>query len=224
MPTSKDPQDETRPPLSREAVLEAALWLASSEGLDGLSMRKLGRVLGVEAMSLYHHVGGKEDVLDGLADRIASRIALPVPGQPWREGMRRRAHSARLVLGEHPWALSLLESRKHPGPASLRYYDAVLGCLRAGGFDVALAAHAFSLLDSYVYGFCLQESKLPLGEGGDLDEAARALGERMPEGELPHLAAMVEHTLRPGYDFGAEFEYGLELILDGLERRLDSGA
>lgn len=196
--------------------------LADEGGLHTLSMRKLGRALGVEAMSLYHHVASKADLLDGLADLIAGKIELPTAGQAWREGMRRRARSAREVFKAHPWALSLLESREHPGPASLRYYDAVLGCLREAGFDVALAAHAFTLLDSFIYGFCLQEQKLPLGEQGDLDQAAATLSAELPGEEFPHLAEMVEHVLRPGYDFGAEFDAGLELILDGLQRARDT--
>src|SRR5215467_11850699 len=150
-----------RAPLSRERVLRAALVIVDKGGLEALTMRQLGRALGVEAMSLYNHVANKEDVLDGLIDLMFSEIDLPCDGGDWKTAMRQRAISAREVLGRHRWAIGLMESRRSPGPATLRHHDAVLACLRQAGFSVEMTAHAYSLLDSYIYGFALQEASLP---------------------------------------------------------------
>lgn len=207
--------------LSREAVLLAASELADREGIDRLSMRRLGQALGVEAMSLYKHVANKDEILDGIVDHVVREIDLPDRGEPWRPAMRRRAVSAFEMFGRHPWALGLMESRKNPGPHSLRYYDAVLRCLREDGFSVALAAHAFSLLDSYVYGFALQHSKLPFETEEELAAIATHILAGMPEEEYPHLHESTrEHVLQPGCSYDAEFAWGLELVLDALERRV----
>ena len=206
-------------PLSRERVLEAAVVFADANGLAALSMRKLGEALGVEAMSLYNHVPNKDALLDGMVDVVFGEVELPAVGSAWREAMRRRAESARQALRRHPWAIGLMESRTSPGPATLRHHDAVIGTLRAGGFSVAMTAHAFSLLDSYVYGFALQEATLPFETGEQTAELAQQIIEQMPAGEYPHLTELaVEHVLQPGYDYGHEFEFGLNLILDGLDR------
>jgi AcrR family transcriptional regulator len=182
-------------------------------------MRKLGAEVGVEAMSLYNHVRDKEDLLDGMVDLVFAEIELPPIERPWREAMRRRAASVRAVLRAHPWAIGLMESRRTPGPATLRHHDAVLGCLRAGGLSVALTAHAYSLIDSYLYGFALQEATLPFDAGPSTAELATGILAGAPPDAYPHLAEFtVEHVLRPGYDFGDEFEIGLDLILDALER------
>jgi AcrR family transcriptional regulator len=141
-----------RTPLTRERVLDAAVALADREGVGSLSMRRLARELGVEAMSLYHHVPGKQALLDGMVDLVFGEIELPAADGDWKAAMRRRAVSAREALGRHPWAISLMESRRTPGPANLRHHDAVLGCLRRAGFPVALTAHAYSILDAYIYG------------------------------------------------------------------------
>jgi AcrR family transcriptional regulator len=208
-----------RRPLSRERVLRAAVDFADANGIDSLSMRKLGEVLGVEAMSLYNHVANKSELLDGMVDIVFAEIRLPAPGRSWRTEMRERAASARAVLSRHRWAIGLMESRTSPGPATLRHHDAVLGTLRGGGFSIAMAAHAFSVLDSYIYGFALQEANLPFETGEETAALAQAILEHMPADEYPHLAELtVEHVLQPGYDYGTEFEFGLELILDGLER------
>ena len=181
-------------------------------------MRSVGRELGVEAMSLYHHVAGKESLLDGLADWVFARITLPRSGTAWRAEMEERARSARAVLAAHPWGLGLLESRRSPGPATLGHHDAVLGCLRSAGFSVALAAHAFSVLDAYTYGFVLTEVNLPFEAGEAADEFVEGL--RLVEAEHPHLAEMIsEQVTGQSYSYGDEFDYGLELILDGLESR-----
>ncbi|MEM7261479.1 MAG: TetR/AcrR family transcriptional regulator [Planctomycetota bacterium] len=208
--------------LTRDRILETAVALADDEGLEKLSMRRLGQALGVEAMSLYNHVANKSELLDGLIDRVVGEIELPKDDDGWRLAMRKRVNSAYTMLERHPWAIGLMESRTDPGPVTLRYYDSVLGCLRRAGFTVALAGHAFSALDSYLYGFALQHSKGPLRDSEELATVATEIVEQMPAGEFPYLVEFTaEHVLQPGYDFADEFEYGLELILDGLERALD---
>jgi AcrR family transcriptional regulator len=208
-----------RAPLSRDQVLRAAVALADEGGIGALSMRKLGQTLGVEAMSLYNHVASKGDLLDGMIDVVFSEIGLPPEDGGWKRAMRQRAISARKVLGRHPWAIGLMESRRTPGPATLRHHDAVLGCLRAAGFSVEMTAHAYSLLDSYIYGFALQEASLPFGTAEETAQVAQEIAGLMPAGEYPHLAEMATgHVLQPGYQYGDEFEIGLDLILDALER------
>ena len=208
-----------RAALSHDRIVEAASRVADARGLAGVSMRSVGRELGVEAMSLYHHVAGKDALLDALADWIFTRIALPAPHDPWRPAMAARAASARTVLSAHPWALGLLESRRNPGPALLRHHDAVLGSLRRGGFSVALAAHAYSVIDAYVYGFVLTEVNLPFEASEGAEEFVAALG--LVSEEYPHLAEMIgEHVRGREYAYADEFGYGLDLILDGLGERL----
>jgi AcrR family transcriptional regulator len=204
--------------ISREQVLQAAVALADEVGLDALSMRKLGQALGVEAMSLYHHVAGKEDLLDGMIDVVFAGIELPADGH-WKTAMRQRAISARAALSRHRWAIGLMESRTHPGAATLRAHDAVLGCLRKAGFSLELAAHAFSAIDSYVYGFALQERGLPFDTPEETAELAQAMLAQFPVEAFPHLYEFTAgHVMQPGYDYAKEFEFGLDLILDGLER------
>jgi AcrR family transcriptional regulator len=186
-------------------------------------MRKLGDKLGVEAMSLYNHVRNKEDMLDGMVDVVFSEIDLPPGGVDWRSAMRQRAISVRQVLTRHPWANGLMESRTTPGPANLRHHDAVLGSLRSAGFSVEMAAHAYSILDGYIYGFTLTELTLPFRKPGDVARVAGSIMERFRAGEYPHLAEMaVDRAMTPGYSYGDEFEYGLDLILDGIQRAQDS--
>ncbi|MEY9215315.1 TetR/AcrR family transcriptional regulator [Thermobifida halotolerans] len=209
-----------RTPLTRERVLRGAIAVADGSGIDALTMRSLADELGVKPMALYHHVANKQEILDGIIDAVFAEIELPPPGTDWRTALRRRALSARRVLRRHPWAAPLMESRTAPGAATLRQHDAVLGTLRRAGFSVPTAAHAYSLLDSYVYGFALQEAALPFAPETAAD-TGRALLARFPSERYPHLAEMVtEHALRPGYDYGDEFEFGLDLILDGLQRLL----
>lgn len=206
--------------LSRERVLEAANAIADSHGLVGLTMRSLARELGVQPMSLYHHVANKEEILDGLVDVVFTQIDFPADDLDWKRAMRERADSARTVLRRHPWAIGLVESRTTPGLATLQHHDAVIGNLRRAGFSVPMAAHAFALLDSYTYGFALQEANLPFN-GENVAEVANAMIDQIPSDMFPHLAEMAaEHVTRQGYDFGDEFGFGLELILDGLERAL----
>jgi AcrR family transcriptional regulator len=214
-----DPGAEPRVPLSKERVFRAAVLIADGGGVASLTMRKLAEELGVEAMSLYHHVANKSEILDGMVDAVFSEIELPASGAGWKTAMRQRALSAREVLSRHPWAIGLMESRKNPGLATMRHHDAVLGSLRGAGFSIAVAAHAFSVLDSYVYGFLLQELNLPFKTSAELEEMAGSILQQLPADEYPHFTEMiVEHALKPGYSYANEFEFGLDLILDGLER------
>ena len=214
-----------RIPLTRERVLHAAVALADQSGSESLSMRKLGEAVGVEAMSLYHHVANKDDLLDGMIDVVFGEIELPSDCGDWMGAMRQRALSARRVLARHGWAIRFMESRTAPGPSTLRHHDAVLGCLRNAGFSVRLAAHAFSVLDSYIYGFALQERSLPFDTAQQTAERAQEIMARFPVNEYPHLAELTaEHVLQTGYDYGNEFAFGLDLILEGLERANSSAA
>jgi AcrR family transcriptional regulator len=215
----RGPDGGRRGPLSRAQVLEAAVTLADAGGIDGLSMRKLGQALGVEAMSLYNHVASKSDLLDGMVDVVFGEIGLPVSDRGWKQAMRQRAISARGALSRHRWAIGLMESRRSPGAATLRHHDAVLGCLRGAGFSISLSAHAYSLLDSYIYGFALQEAGLPFGNEVESAQVTQEIVGMMPAGEYPYLAEMAAaHVLQPGFQYGREFETGLDLILDALER------
>lgn len=202
-------------------MLRAATSLADTGGIESLTMRRLGEELGVEAMSLYKHVANKDDLLDGMTDGVFAEIGLPDGGTDWRAAMRDRAISVRDVLARHPWATPLMQSRTSPGPATMRHHDTVIGVLRGAGFPVALTAHAFSALDSYIYGFALQQRSLPFETGEQAAEFADAILARFPADEYPHLAELtVEHVLQPGYDYAHEFEFGLDLLLDGLEDAL----
>jgi AcrR family transcriptional regulator len=203
-------------------VLRAAIQLADRDGINSLSMRNLGQEVGVEAMSLYNHVRNKEDVLNGMVDFVFSQIDLPSSGADWTTAMRQRAISARQALLRHPWAIGLMESRVQPGRATLRHHDSVLRNLREAGFSVELAAHAYSVLDSYIYGFTLNELSLPFDTSGGAAEVAGNIFREFLRGEYPYLAEMAtEHAMKPGYDYGDEFVFGLDLILKGLERVQD---
>jgi AcrR family transcriptional regulator len=213
------PAAEPRTPLNKERVLLAAVAFADENGIGSLSMRKLGEALGVEAMSLYNHVANKDELLDGMVDLVFSEIDLPSGGDDWKVAMRRRAISAREVLSRHRWAIGLMESRTSPGPSTLRHHDAVIGNLREAGFSIEMAAHAYSVLDSYIYGFALQEASLPFHTSEETAEVAQSIMAQFPADEYPHLSELtIEHVLKPGYDYGNEYEYGIDLILDGLEK------
>jgi len=210
-----------RPALSPSRIVEAAARVADEGGLRQVSMRNVAAELGVEAMSLYHHLAGKEALLDALADWVFTQIEPPESTEPWREAMTRRAGSARIALAAHPWALGLIESRM-PGPALLTHHDATLGCLLANGFATPMATHAFSAIDAYVYGFVLTEQTVPF-EAGGTEEFAAGIEQFVPAKQYPHLARMLrEQVIGHGYEFADEFDFGLELILDGLQRRLDT--
>lgn len=221
--TQADRSAKPRAPLSRERVLRAALKLADMGGIESLTMRKLGQELQVEAMSLYKYIANKDDLLDGIVDLVFSEIALPSDRADWKTAMRQRAISARDALLRHPWATSLMQARAKPGPATLRHHDAVIGSLRAAGFTVDMAAHAFSVLDGYIYGFALQQVNLPYHTSEENTAFAERILRQLPADEYPYLAEMiVEHALKPAYDYAEEFEFGLDLILDGLQRLRDA--
>lgn len=209
---------QARPGLTPERIVDAAAAVADRSGLAGVSMRTVARELGVEAMSLYHHVANKEALLDALADWVFDRIPLPDEALPWRQALTRRWVDARTTLAAHPWGLVLIESRRSPGPATLRNHDAVLGCLLGAGFPITLAATAFSLLDAYVFGFVLTEQTLPFEAGESAAEFVEALA--LPADDYPHLAAFIAAHVGPDYAHADEFMVGLDLILDGLEQRL----
>lgn len=215
----------TRTPLNRQRVLEAALALVDEGGLGALSMRRLGHALGVEAMSLYNHVANKEEVLDALVDIVFGEIEIVCGEGGWKEAMRRRAISAREVLARHRWAIGLMESRTNPGPSNMRHHEAVLRCLREAGFSVEMAAHAYSALDSYIYGFALQQASLPFDTGEQAAELAETVMRGFPSQEYPYMAEIaVQHVMKPGYSYAAEFEFGLDLLLDGLAAALEAGS
>jgi AcrR family transcriptional regulator len=208
---------QRRVPLTRELVLDTAVALADRRGLESLSMRKLGQELGVEGMALYYHFANKDEVIDGMVDLVFSEIALPPAGVDWKTAMRQRAQSLREVLQRHRWALGLLESRRTPGPANLRHHDAVIGSLRSAGLDMPTIAHAYSLLDSYVYGFALFAMNLPFDPTEEVAELGRATLQAFPADAYPNLVAYIS-AMRPDYNYGDEFEYGLDVVLRGLER------
>jgi len=208
-----------RLPLSRERVLECAVALADESGLSALTIRTLAQSMGTKPMSLYYYVANKDEILDGIVDMVFSEIEPPMPGRDWRGEMQQRSHGVRSALRRHPWAVGLLESRSAPGPATLRHHEATLATLREAGFSVQLTAHAYALLDSYIYGFALQEAALPFEGRDTAAEITNPIMERFATGEYPRMVEIaVEHVLKPGYDFGDEFEFGLNLILDGLNR------
>jgi AcrR family transcriptional regulator len=207
-----------RAPLTRDRVLRAAVDLADREGLGALTMRRLGSELGVEAMSLYKHVANKEAILEGIVEIVIGEIALPDEGANWKEAMRRRAMSAREVYSRHSWAIGLLEGRSTMGPVALDYVNAVLGSLRSAGFSIEDAGHAFWLLDSFVYGHIIHETSLGFDTTAASTEATRSIAEQATTKEYPHLLEIAEHALRNEYSVDIEFEFGLDLILDGLDR------
>jgi AcrR family transcriptional regulator len=213
-PIVEGPKERT--PLSRERVLRGAVTIADETGIGSLTIRSLANHLGVKPMSLYHHVANKDEILDGIVDLVFSQIELPSLESSWRTELYQWAHSARRVLTRNSWAIALLESRATPGPATLRHHDRLIGVLRGGGFSVPMTAHAYALLDSYVYGFALQEAALPFGPE-TVAPVAGSITELFSDGAYPHLVELADqHVLQPGYDFSDEFEFGLQLILDGL--------
>ncbi|MGY1977709.1 TetR/AcrR family transcriptional regulator [Nocardia gipuzkoensis] len=214
---------ETRAPLTRDAVLRAAVRLADEHGLPALSMRRLAQTLGVEAMSLYNHVRNKDDLLDGIADLAVAEMTPPAIGGDWRAALRARSVSAHEVLLRHPWATGLIGTRINVGPAMLRYIDATVGCLRAAGFSLPQADRAWNALDSHLYGFTLQELSFPL-QPSEYASAAQQFLPLIPAGEYPHMHALAQLVIDGKHSGIADFEFGLELILDGLERVLAANA
>jgi len=208
-----------RTPLSRQKVVDAAIALADTAGMDALSMRQLAQRLGVEAMSLYNHVPNKDALIDAMVDDVAGRIALPRPGQPWRAEMAQRARSAHALLLQHPWSPLPMISRMNVGPGMLRYADATHGCLLAAGFDHAAADHARHAMDSHIHGFTLQELHFPL-DRGEYASAAAAFLPMLPADRYPHMHALAGEVIAGRYNGVNDFDFGLQLVLDGLQRLL----
>ena len=209
-----------RPRLDRDRVLRAAVDVADGGGIAALTIRSLADELGVKPMTVYYYVKNKEEILDGIVVIVFGEIELPTVGGDWRRELTRRARSAREVLRRHPWAIPLLESRTSPGPATLRHHDAVLGVLRAGGFSVVHTAHAYALLDAFLYGHAVQEASLPFeGPEGPTEVAPQVVESMSDAGDFPHLTEMMaSYYLRPGYDFADEFQVGLDAVLETLSR------
>jgi AcrR family transcriptional regulator len=204
-------------PLSRERIVTTAVSLADADGFASLSMRNIAEDLGAGTMALYRHVANKEALLDDMVDVVFNEMYPPAIGGRWKHELRERGLSARSALQRHPWAVGLMETRMHPGPASATHHNATMGCLREAGFGFREAVHAYNLLDAYTYGFALQEATIPFEtpeESGDM--AAKTVGDRGDE--YPYLAEVVVELGERGYDYTEEFEFGLDLILDGLER------
>ena len=209
----------TSAPLNADRVLAGAIVLADRIGIEQFTIRKLAEQLDVKPMSIYHYLPSKEAIIDGIVDLVFSEIDLPPVEDDWKTAIRHRCISARTVLGRHQWAPPLMESRTSPGTATLRHHDAVLACLRRGGFSWEMTAHAYAVIDSYLYGFALQEANLPFQGGEQIGELAEAILDSLPADEYPHLVEFTaEHALQPGYAFGNSFEFGLDLLLDGIDR------
>jgi AcrR family transcriptional regulator len=224
--SSADEPGESRVPLSRERVLHAAVALAARDGIESLTMRKLAKELGAGAMSLYHYVRDKEELLDGMVDIVFGEIEPPTTDVDWRTAMRRRARSTREALNRHRWAVGLMESRMSPGPASIRLHEAVLACLREAGFSIETTIQAYSVQDAYIYGFALQEKSIPFESAEESTAVAEEHTRQLAalEEQFPYLAEVVSgHVAKVGYDFTEAFEYGLDLILDALEARRAPG-
>ncbi|HYO61141.1 MAG TPA: TetR/AcrR family transcriptional regulator [Actinomycetota bacterium] len=203
--------------LTRARVVEEAIRLADAGGFDSLSMRNLADELGTAPMSLYRHVGNKDELLDEMVDVVFGEMYVPVVGGAWKSELRKRGTSARAALNRHPWAIGLMESSKSPGPASAEHHNATMGCLREAGFPFKDAVHAYNLLDAYTYGFALQENTIPFDTPEESAEMAKVtVGERGDE--FPYLAEVVVELGKSGYDYTEEFEFGLDVILDALER------
>lgn len=207
------------PHLDQERILDAAVAIADADGIEPLTIRRLATTLDVGAMSIYHYLPNKEAILDAMVDRVFGEIDLPDPGQPWRDALHARCTSMREALRRHPWAVGLMDSRRNPGPATLRHHESVLACLRTAGFSIPAAAHTFALLDAYVYGFALQAASLPFAGSDELQDITDDLFTPEMAAMIPHMAEFaVEHALQPDYDFEEEFELGLQVVLDGIER------
>lgn len=212
---------EPRTPLSSDRIIKTAMAVADERGLDGLTMRSLAEELQVTPMSIYRYVDGKEALLVSMVDVVFEEMGAPTVGNEWRKEMWEHAHSARRTLLRHPWALGLVSTPPSPGPATRVRHDAVIGTLRAAGFSIPLTAHAFAAFDAYVNGFVLVEVSLPLDEYQPDHETVQAVAFEAAFEGLPHLKELtMEYLTLEGYQFGAEFDFGLDLVLDALASHL----
>ena len=216
-------EKNTRPSLNRDRVLNGAVALADEIGIEALTIRKLAIALGTKPMTIYHYVPSKEEIVDGMVDRVFSEIEKPSTEGDWLAALRQRCVSARVVLNRHRWAAPLMESRTSPGAENLGHHEAVLACMRRGGLSWQMTAHAYAILDAFIYGYALQETSLPSQAEGEFVDAARDIAVAFDAAAYPHLVDFtVEHVLQPGYEFGDSFDFGLDLILDSLGRYADA--
>jgi AcrR family transcriptional regulator len=207
----------SRPALTQERVIEAAIVMADVNGANALTIRKLATELDITPMAIYHHLANKDSIIDGMVDKVFSEIELPPTDVDWKSAIRRRSVSAREVLSRHRWAAPLMESRRTAGPATLRHHEAILSCLRNGGHSIEMSAHAYALIDAFIYGFALLEANLPATGGQDMAALAETIIEPLSADLYPRLIELTtEHVLQPGYEFGDEFDFGIDLILHGL--------
>ena len=222
MATQPDPRSEPRIPLSRERVLRAAIALADEGGIESLSMRKLGQELGVEAMSLYNHVANKDDIQNGIVEIVLGEIEVPSAGADWKAALRQTAISSHEVFVRHRWACGLMMGTSGVSPARMRWMEAVLRTLREAGFSADMTHHAYHALDSHITGFTLWQVSMPFETKEELVDLAEGFMREIPADEYPYVIEHAEQHLAPSSPDGAtEFEFGLELILDGLERLRD---
>ncbi|WP_062378535.1 TetR/AcrR family transcriptional regulator [Demequina pelophila] len=206
-----------RPRLTPERIAQAAVALADRDGIEALTIRALADELGTKPMTLYHHVDGKERLLDLMVDRIFAEMEAPREDLDWREAIIARCRSVRAVLVSHPWSVPLLESRTAPGPELLRHHEAMLAALDRGGLPLPLMAHGYAILDSFVFGFALEEATLPAQGGEGMAEVAQDIAAAFDADAYPQLVRLtVDHVMKPGYSFGSSFDVGLGMILDGL--------
>jgi AcrR family transcriptional regulator len=218
--TSK-PETALPIPLSRERVLQSALRLVDEGGIEALSMRKLALELGVQAMSLYNHVTNKDDIIDGIVDIVVAEIEVPRFDLDWKTAMRRRSASAHEMLLRHPWATMPLVSGINVGPAMLGYINATLGCLHEAGFSLEMADRIWNAIDSHIYGFTLQELNFPF-KPENYSEAAKIGLPLIPADQYPYMNQLTHAVIEKRYDGIADFNFGLELLLDGLDRFRDN--
>jgi AcrR family transcriptional regulator len=222
MATRRDPRQASRTPLSRERVLRAAIALADAGGIESVSMRKLGQELGVEAMSLYNHVANKDDIQNGIVEIVLGEIEVPAPGADWKTALRRTAISSHEAFVRHRWACGLMMRTSGPSPARMGWMEAVLRTLREAGFSPDLTHHAYHALDSHITGFTLWLVSMPFDTKEELDELAVGFLREIPADEYPYVIEHAHQHLAPASPGGrSEFEFGLDLILDGLERLRD---
>lgn len=225
-PKQEDKQAKRRSSrLTADQVIEGAVALADQIGIEAFTIRKLADAIDAKPMTIYHHVPNKEAIIDGMVDAVFGEIELPPVELDWRTAITIRCNSMRAVLAKHTWASPLMETRTSPGMATLLHHNAVIGCFRTAGFSLPLTGHAYAVVDSFIYGFALQEATMAATGGEEMTELATTITEQMPTDLLPHLAEMAtELVMQPGYDYGKEFDFGLDLILDGLEDALTAEA
>jgi AcrR family transcriptional regulator len=199
-------------------VVRAAVALADAGGIESVTMRRLAEELGVVPMALYKHVANKDELLDGMIDVVYSEIEFPSRGTHWKTAMRQRARSMREALLRHSWAIGLMDFRTTPGPANLQHHNAVLERLRGAGFSIRMALHAYSAMNSYIYGSLLQQQSLPFETPEEFAQVAEAALPPQLENEYPYLAEVISDIGKRGFDSGKEFEFGLTLVLDAIQR------